>query len=301
MLFRKKRPVTVTFIDSETKSVIGQDSILPDLIPIDFDFPTTVEIDGQHYTLKAADPVDRKQARKAGNMTVWVELLPVVVPEGIQGAEQSPEEGGMVANSVPSTAYFRNPSVADPQPRLSVARNEYRFWEMMPSDWRSMEFIQRQFAPEVGEELSDIEQVRQSAAVVLDGQTFYAEQHVRSLTSLPLRSIELDDLGLQTRFFPLSTRLDGVIMMGTHGFVDAGFAYRLHSKLVFYGQEIDRRIRSIGVCLPDASTDPTAIGEDVKAICAMMKTLDLILVDWNRLEAVEADEAELAAFLSARL
>jgi hypothetical protein len=301
MLFGKKHPVVVTFVDAETKSVIGQDSILPNQIPIDFDFPTNVEIDGRLYVLKAADPVDRKQARKAGNMTVWVELVPEEASAVQEAAETASEATGTGATASPVAHYFRSASAADPQPRISVARNEYRFLELMASEWRALEFIQRQFAPEVGEELSNIDQVQQSAAIEVEGKTYYSEQHVRSLTSLPLRSMDLDDLGLQTRFFPLATRLDGVIMMGTHGYVDAGFAYRLHSRLAFYGQEIDQRLRSLAVCLPDGAGDAAGLAEDVTAICAMMKTLDLILVDWNRLEAVEAEEADISAFLTARI
>lgn len=298
MLFGKKRPVTVTFIDAHTKAVIGQDEVLPHLIPVDFDYPTQVEIDGSLYELKAADPADRKQARKTRSMTAWVELLPR--PASEEQTEETTEESEASSAVPPAQAYFRTASIAEPQPRFSGTRGEYRFLELLPSDWRAVEFIQRQYAPEVGEELSHILQVQQSAAQEIDGKPFYSEQYIRSLTSLPLRSLEIDDIGLQTRFFPLGTRLDGVAIMGANGYVHAGFAYRLHSGLGFYGQEIDNKLRSLGLMVPMQALEAEAIAEDIVAITAMMKALELILVDWNRLEAVEADPAELAAFIAAR-
>ncbi len=298
MLFGKKHPISVTFIDVVDKSVIGMDEIPFHLIPIDFDYPTEVEIDGRKYTLKAADPVDRKKAKKAGSMTVWVELVPVEPAD--EEAEKIGDEGQLSYEVAPAQApqYFRVASVADPQPRFSSTTGDYRFLEMLPSDWRALEFVQRRYAPEVGEELSHIADVRQGAAIEMDGKQFYSEQHVRNLTSLPLRSLELNDIALQTKFFPLATRLDGVVIMGTAGYVNSSFAYRMHSGLGFYGQEIDNRLRSLGLLLPGGQLDQAAIAEEIAAIVAMMAELELILVDWNQLDAVEPDAGEMKAFFA---
>lgn len=298
MLFGKKHPISVTFIDVVDKSVIGRDEIPFHLIPIDFDYPTEVEIDGRKYTLKAADPVDRKKAKKAGSMTVWVELLPVSPTDNEGEESEAHGQTSDEASAIPAPQYFRVASIADPQPRFSSTTGDYRFLEMLPSDWRAMEFVQRRYAPEVGEELSHIVDVQNVAAVELDGKLFYSEQHVRNLTSLPLRSLELNDISLQTKFFPLATRLDGVAVMGANGYVNSSFAYRLHSGIGFYGQEIDNRLRSLGLLIPSGQLDEASIAEEIPAIVAMMAELELILVDWGRLDAVEPDLAEMQAFFA---
>lgn len=298
MLFGKKHPISVTFIDVLDKSVIGQDEIPYHLIPIDFDFPTEVEIDGRKYALKAADPVDRKKAKKVGSMTVWVESVPTAPEE--EASEEEDSEGlvSAEATAVLAPQYFRAASIADPQPRFSSTTGDYRFLEMLPSDWRALEFVQRRYAPEVGEELSHIVDLRQGAAVELDGKLFFSEQHIRNLTSLPLRSLELNDVALQTRFFPLATRLDGVAIMGTAGYVNASFAYRMHSGIGFYGQEIDNRLRSLGLLIPNGQLDQASMAEEIPAMVAMMAELELILVDWNQLDAVEPSTEEMQAFFT---
>jgi hypothetical protein len=294
MLFGKKRPVTVTFIDAQSKVVIGQDQISAKLIPVDFDYPTMVEIDGDRYELKAADPASRAEAQKMGSMTVWLELT--LNPASKANAQEEDEEE-KVAEVQGQSSFFRTASLADPQPRFTGQRGVYRFQELLPSDWRQVEFVQRVYAPEVGEELSHIADVQETSQAELDGRRFYNEQHVRLLTSLPLRTLELDDIAIQTRFFPLATRLDGVSIMGGVGYVHAGFAYRLHSGISFYGQEIDQRLRNLGFFVPPEVMKADGLAEDIQAIATMMKTLGLILIDWDRLEAVEADATELTAYL----
>lgn len=290
MLFRKKRLVQVTFVDAVTKVQIGHDELGIKAIPVDFDVPTQVEIDGKLYELKASDPSERKAAGKLGKMTVWVELLPVVVEEK---EDKTVEE---VVPVVAATRYYRTPSVAEQQPRFSGNRVDYRVMELSPWEWRENEFVRREFAPEIGEDLMEVSRVAEEARVEVNGEVMYQAQYARVLTNLPLRGLEVNDIAVQVKYFPLATRLDGVAVMGMPGFVDLGFAYRLRSGLGLYGQEIDGRLRALALS-GDRIQNFEALEEDVNALLTMMDELGLILMDWGRQGAVEANVGDLVDYL----
>ena len=297
MLFRKKHPVRIEFVIAGQSQPIGYDELPAKDIPEDFEIPTIVEIDGKKFSVKATDPESRKKAEKAGLLKVWVEEIAVPVVEEL-AEEGEAEEQEEVAVQGPST--YRNASRPAQAPRNSGQRGEYKFVEMMSWQWRQLEFLQRKLAPEIGEELGLIADFQEQAAVDINGEKRYSEQYSRELTQFSFRDLEISEADLHAKYFADAERVDGVAIMGQDGYVSNGFAYVLASGWAVYGQEFEEKVRCMGM-IPWGAWNADALDMDLGLLSRAMSELQMVLVDWDGMAAVEADVEEIRAFLADRV
>lgn len=77
--------------------------------------------------------------------------------------------------------------------------------------------------------------------------------------------------------------------------VDGGFAFRT-SAVLFYGQQVNGRVKILGVKVAGQVSDETR--EIARSIQRLMATHNLYLIDWCKLQLVPANEEMLSTFLA---
>ncbi len=285
MAFGKKKTLRVEFIEARNQALVGFDEIRMRDLPDNFDEDTWVEIDGDRWKVVGVEPTKLRTAQKEGALKVQVTLVekrsPVVIEE--EAEVLAPVE------EVKEVPIYRNPSRADQMPRMSGKRGDLNLLEIATYEWRNIEFTIATNRSTAREVFAKLEELILLSSTERDGRTFYTRQYDRYDMFAPMRGIRLPLETVITDYFPMARSVDGLTFMGADQVADSTFVFRVGSGIAFYGQEFDDIIRYFAIVRPDTLV-PTALQEDAAKIAALMKRKELILVDWQRRQIIEAQE-----------
>jgi hypothetical protein len=286
MAFGKKKTLRVEFLESRTQVLVGYDELPLRDIPESFKDDTWVEIDYDRWKVVRVEPDKLRQARREGVLKVHVDLVERR-PRPV--AEDEVEEVVVAVEEVKEAVIYRNPSRADQLPRLSGKRDDLQLLEIASYAWRDIEFTLEANRSTVRDVFGKIEELIHLNSTQRDGRTFYTRQYDRYDMFAPLRGTRLALETVITDYFPSARAVDGLTFMGSEQVADSTFVFRVNAGIGFYGQEFDDIIRYLAIVRPEKLV-ADALRADAAQIAAMMKRKELIIVDWQRREVVEALE-----------
>lgn len=255
------RTISVEFIDADTGKTFARSDLPAGQLPESFAVETTLHLGADPWLVERAEPLTAAEFVLAGRLTLTVRRVRSVPAEEV---------------------LYSLPTICDALPVVGPAVAPGAGLALHEDDWRQVELASRSRAASVNAELDAIRYVyerygqRDAAGRVVGFRSI----HIRSIGPLvepfPWRQLR----GL----LPESLHeYEGVSFRGSTGLVVDSFAVGLGS-LSWYGVDKGGDVAVLGLHF-------AAAGGPVPAawIEPIMRAFDLVVVDWCRGAAVEAD------------
>lgn len=287
----KKKLIRVEFYNADSGDKIGYDEQRLKALPEDFEAATFVEIDGQRYQVIKAEPEERKQIKRGGSLII--QMVPVVEEEDKSAAFVAGEHEVQPVQRKLKT--FVSASRPDIFPAFTGQRGGLRLMEMGTWEWRAAEFIHAAHILDIKTEFASIRDLKGYHARVENGREVYSQQHRRSLIKRPLGEQEILLEDLLRKHFSRSQPSEGITFMGSEGYADGGFSMRLEGGMAIYGLAPAGEVAAMGMSGWEGNT-----GADVAQVQAFMAAHGFVLVDWEKLEIVEAEMEGLETWFSSK-
>lgn len=254
--------IRVEFINGADNSVIGVSNIPCKQLPDTFAINTNLDIKDQKWSVQSADPVDKAQFIKTGNLRLVLSRLSMVNPAEVLFSLPtiSDDVGNVRGTTLPNEAIFA----------------------IHEDDWRQVEFISATFNPEIHQEFVDIQHVCNSEK---SGPAF-KKLHVRKRIPNPLAVSSLNLDGLKV-IIPSQKRYDGVGFYKTPGTIPQSFAWNCGQQLVLWGiAKDDGKILRLCLSGLPARGEVPAIST---ALANLTERYQLSFVDWCRTTEIHSD------------
>ncbi|MCS3799311.1 hypothetical protein [Niastella sp. OAS944] len=240
------RKVKVTCIDGVTEQPIGKYKVLLHHLPIVFDKPVTLTIDGNEWRVIKAKP------HHSDEFSIFKKLtLHVLNKEQLQ---QTP-----LGHDLPTRhAVIPSTTAAPFYEQFTI--------DMTPDQWLQMEFLPAAELAKIQEELALIDPIilAENGKNPLLG---YDTQHIRQQTA---------HLGIDIPFdaFCASIQVNkkGNVRIAENNFVENGFAIQ-SDNYEYYGTLVNNSITHLSITAFDSVDDEFS---------QLVSTWDLVLVDWVR-------------------
>jgi hypothetical protein len=266
--FRSK--VEVTLIDDATGVSIGVTQLPPDALPETFELDTTLHLGDEDWSVVDAQPPTRAQYAKSKTLTLRLRRIEKIDPSKI---------------------LFGLPSICDFIPPVNdqpLAGGEFVLAE---DDWRQFEFVSRELANVVDEEIARIRRIHETAAA----EVGWREIHVRSRPERPLLCTitfaELSEcLNVPTRH--------GVTYQGAQTQVADGYSLTTADGMSVYGVAPNGNIQVIALAQYSESSPNVESVESIARLRTLARDFNLDLVYWCRCARVSPDHPLFESLLS---
>jgi hypothetical protein len=263
--------VAVTFIDNPTGKTIAVSQMTPDQLPETFeDFHTTLNLEGQEWSVVSAEPTTREQYAKAAKLTLRLHRIEHVDPREL---------------------LFSLPSICDYIPGLGDTSLADQDYELAEDDWRQIEFVSHELAAVADEEIRSIRRIHDEAKA----QVGWRDIHVRKSPELPITlNIALSEI---VHLLGVRAPLAGVGYHGGPKQIADGFSFALPSGETFYGTAPAGRVQVLALAGESLGTSDA---RSIERLSAMAKAYDLDLVQWCRCCRAQWNEPLFADLLSGK-
>ncbi|MFO0898152.1 MAG: hypothetical protein U0836_12070 [Pirellulales bacterium] len=265
------RKIAVTFIDDSTNETIGVAELTPDKLPETFEnLDTTMNLQGDEWSVVSASPTTRKQYSAAKRLTLRLHRILKIDPSKI---------------------LFSLASICDAIPGLGTTPVSEGDYQLADDDWRQVEFVERKLAAAADEEIEGIRRIHDEAKVGIG----FREIHVRKTPEPPIvSSLALADV---VQLLEDATGPAGVTYRGCSTRIVDGFAFALPEGPVLYGLAPAGRVRVLAL-------DWESIGKyDMRSV-ERLKDLacryELDLVDWCRCCRASWDDPLFSSVLAGK-
>lgn len=294
--FGKKKVISVQYIEAGKKSAFSQAKIPVEDLADEYEMDSLIQINGQNWTVVAADPNLKEDFAKSGKLQVFVSKGAVQAPApGRAGGTSAPVAGGIRPGAIGGAASAPAAAAAAGAPSTTVdAPGEFLFslatindeigtvkqnlpssdaFEVHEDDWRQLEFISRRYLNIVRQEFTRIEAIHQQHR---SGAAF-KRMHVRSSIPAPLEGVPITKDAIEDGF-RVTDEYRGVTITNYGGLVELSFALEAAEVGVLWG-ELDSagQIAALNLTPPGGQHTLTAPLPEVTQFCAAHS---LMLVDW---------------------
>ncbi|HZS86868.1 MAG TPA: hypothetical protein VFE42_05175 [Chloroflexota bacterium] len=255
--------VHVQFVDAATGRVFAETDAPLSLLPQSFEAETQLEFSGQQWDVVAASPLTAELFAQSRSLVLTLRRA-------------------RAAQIDPRAVLFSLPTICDAIPHLApgTTKVDKHIFVFHEDDWRQIEFISRDHAAEMQEELRAIRHVYKAASI---GPGFRAI-HVRQRIATPLRLPWSAVLSA----FPDARAYDGIAYRQAAGLIEGGFGLDV-AGITLFGQQHDAIVYAL--CLAGAPTQGTEEAWN-RRLKPWMAGHDLLLVDWCRCKACDAQALE---------
>jgi hypothetical protein len=264
----KKRPteptIRVQYVDAAGNSVLGYCNMPVSRLPESFALQTTVSIQDHQWSVVSAEPTEKADFLKTGQLRLVLSRLTSVDPKDI-------------LFSLPTISNDVGRTVGDAVPNDNV-------FVIHEDDWRQVEFVSSQFSSKINEEIADIRRIWESQR---SGPAFKT-LHVRDRIPEPLAGCSLA-LGDLKEIIRPQRAFDAVGFIRTAGTVPQSFAWALDEKLILWGVAgTDGRIHRL--CLRGFARRER-VSETSSLLAAFTDRYRLYFVDWCRMAVISDNTA----------
>ena len=277
MFWNKKRTIRVLFFDEATGASFARAEMPPEQLPETFEARTTLNVQGAPWEVVSAVPLTRAEYVKTGELSLSLRKLNI---------QQMPP--GDLLYSLP-TLCDRLPDIAPGTSKLSK-----NVLELHEDDWRQIELISVAYLDEVRACLAKVERIHTEERTPSGA---FKKIYVRTELPSPIATGALTASALASAFSPGVVSYDGLAYEGVAGLVESGFAFRTAGGLDLYGIAPGGRVAALGLAFGPASSE---LEGDAVRLANVLRVHALLLVDWCRVEVVEAQGDRLLAYLRSR-
>jgi hypothetical protein len=248
--------IRVEFINMADKSVIARSEMPASKLPDTFAIRTTLEIKDQKWVVESAEPAAKADFLKTGTLRLTLS----------RAIQADPKK---ILFSLPTISN----DVGKPEGQVPPSDSVFAIHE---DDWRQVEFVSGTFAPQIHQELVDIQQIWRSQKMEFGFKTL----HVRQRIPEPMTgaSLSLDEL---KKVMPAVKVYAGVGFQRTRGIVSHSFAWAVDRTFTVWGIA-DERGNVIRLCVSGFPENEhvSAISE---ALSSLTRQHQLRFVDWCRM------------------
>ncbi len=270
--------VQVLFVAANGQQ-IGRGGLPIERVPPKFEIGATIEISGTFWVIERSSPETAAEIIATG-------MVMLTLSPSAHGPDPTPVAGGGgdSPRAEPTICGLLPPLVAiPPAPKGPAARFEIR-----REDWRQTEFVRHELAAEVVAELQAIRTIYEKFAHRDDAGRLagFTATHTRSRPSSPLMG--LVSLAALRSLLPSDARVLGPVgLRGQDGIVGGSFALEV-GRVVVYGTADNDTTTTLGLLVAPGAV---AEGETEVVGCVehLMRSFNLMLVDWRRVAMVDAD------------
>ena len=183
-LFSKNHSkIDVSFIDSQSKTIIAQSTMPIEQLPESFELNTELNISDTRYSVSNAEPKLKSEFQKSGKLSITLTEIQTIDPKDI---------------------LFSLPTVSDDFPPYSGNNNPKESYYVTNEDsWRQFEYVSQKLKNIIEEEFTEIRNVITNNKVGVG----YNQIHVREKIVDPQINMSLKQL---TDYFPKSIKLKKV-------------------------------------------------------------------------------------------
>jgi hypothetical protein len=250
--------VRVTFIDDATGNSFAVTDLPPTDLPETFELDTTLHLGAEDWSVVAASPMTRAQYAKSKALTLRLRRVQFMDPREI---------------------LFSLPSICKAIPGVSNQPLSGSEFALAEDDWRQLEFVSRELAGEMDEEIAKIRLIHENASVKGVG---WKEIHVRTKPEIPIaRNLTLADL---TKSLNLPGEPGGITYHEAQSRIADGYSLRTSEGLTIYGVAPAGNVQVI------ALSDAAQGAAEIDRLEALAQELNLDLVHWCRCERVAPDD-----------
>jgi hypothetical protein len=190
--------------------MIAVSDMTPAQLPETFAIETMFEIKDQKWSVLSAEPMEKSQYVKTGQLRLVLSRLTLGVPEDVLSSLPtiSDDVGSIQGNTIPNDTVFG----------------------IHEDDWRQLEFVSVRFISEISQEFADIQQIWGTEK---SGPGF-KKVHVRTRIPEPLAGLSLC-LDQLREIVPSQKRFEAVGFLRTAGTILQSFAWSASGGLVMWG------------------------------------------------------------------
>lgn len=250
--------ITIYEVDGDAPIAVIEQPI--DALPDTFEIETSMYHDGEDWIVGRADPANKVDFRKSGEITLTVYRQKIV--------KHDPAE--------PILCLM--PTVSADTPTFTDAYSLENVYVIHEDKWRDSEFISFSFIEQMQADLDCILDVVRNANV--KGVAF-ERAHLRDSILDPLEDVDLklDEL---KQILGVAHCYDGVAFTAYAATADNGFAFKTPQGFVVFGQCHDEKVRICCIHFLDANA---LTPQSVAAIDQLQKQYKLMYVNWSGLVA----------------
>ncbi len=272
----QKQTVRVVFVEVASGVSFAESDCPPEMLPESFEAHTTFTIAGSEWEVLSAAPMTRAEYVAAGELFLRVRKMSV---------RNVPAEE--ILYSLP-TICDALPSIAEGSTKLSK-----RVLELDEDDWRQIELVSTAHRDEIRSCLARVERIYAEEQTAEGG---FKNLYVRSEVPSPLAQTGLTLDALRARLAPLTTLYEGLAYVRAAGVIDGGFAFETGASIAVYGTAQAGTLAAVGFLWGELSG---ALEPFAESLAGLLLRHNLVLVDWCRVHVVEADPAQVLAYLTA--
>jgi hypothetical protein len=263
------RTVSVEFVDAASGQTFARTDLAATALPASFAVKTTLQLSGESWLVEHADPVTAPEFTATGRLVLTIRRM-----------ESMPAEEML----------YSLPTICDTLPGTGPATDPDEHLQLHEDDWRQVELLSRKQADQIHTDLDAIQRVYEQHGQRDDeGRlTAFRQIHVRSIAPVA----ESVSYAKFRSLLPAPQRAyAGVGFQGAAVAVVDSFALKTGA-LSWYGTVDDDRVSVLALQF-NAAGDPVPAA----VLGTVLRMFDLVLVDWCRCAAIDADG--LTEYLSA--
>lgn len=267
--------IHVKYVDLVTGNIFRQSKMPAARLPESFEAATTVQFDGQDWSVVEARPVTSADFRRTGELVL---VLNKITKEFVN----------------PSTILFSLPTItgdALPQIAAGTSKLGVDVLEIHEDDWRQIEWLPASAANIIDTELASVRRVIENERVDVGFKKCHLRDSIPKLA--PNSVLRLSEM--RAAFDPKATWLAGFAYQGVAGLAANSFAIRLFSSIEVFGVASNDIVDSICFANSRANNAPEP---DVPNLANFAAAHDLLLVDWCRILVLRPSLANYMAYFN---
>ncbi|MCF6317918.1 MAG: hypothetical protein L3J83_01365 [Proteobacteria bacterium] len=248
--------IEVKIFEGKSKAPFATSNMPITQLPDTFEIDTTMHLGEDDWIILDAKPLEKTTFRKSGKLNLYLTKKEIYQIDPNELLYSLPTIDGTLAN-VEHVESLENIAV------------------FLEDDWRQFEFLEVKFKRDIGEELTDIDNIYNKHK----GDVGFNQLHVRKRIPDPFVQTELivDDLFTS---FEIDKRYDGVAFNSTAGTLVGGFAFETKPGWILWGQK-DKNGKI--VVLNISQTDQSSLNDMAEKVDAFTQKYSLYIVNWPRL------------------
>lgn len=251
-----KKMIKVTYINYSDQSVISSSELSPKLLPDYFSVDTTMELQGQKWSVVKAEPSEKAAFVKTGILRLELSKITMFSAEQLKN----------LLYPIPTISNDLASNGGD------IFPND-RLFAIHEDDWRQIEFISNKFSKQIDQELIDIQRIYTEER---KGYAFKS-MHVRERIPNPLKNkiIHIEDL---KKLLPPKKTYDALSYFGAKGSVMQSFAWSTKYGTAIWGQ-IDKKGNAVFLCVSGIPNE-SILEVYCKVLVKLMTNYGITYVDW---------------------
>ncbi len=263
--------IEVVFLNAEDGKRIAGGNIPISQLPETFAKNTVMHINEQPWQVVKADPVDAKDFKASGKLTLTCAKIEYISTEGV---------------------LYALPTINEEVPETGAVAPENNVFTLHEDDWRQMEFVSNSHYDTIGIELRAIVNIYQNH----QKEGGFDKLHVRKAIQRPLGANSITTATLEKYLPPDAKTADAVVFAQDEHEIKDVFAYNI-SPLVLYGHVTKGgTMDALGMQFVDIPTNTLPFVID--GIVNFMRDHDLIFVDWIRMQMIPPDTGGFQTYFS---